>query len=855
MMSSKIKVPQVRWSWLFKMAWRDSRRNRSKVMLFVLSIVLGIGALVAVFSFRNNLQNDIENQAKMLTGADLVIESRKAIKPNISKVLDSLGDETSEERSFASMVYFIRGGGSRLVQVKALQGDFPYYGELETTPATASEIFGSTQGALVDQTVMLQYGAKPGDSISIGAVNFKIEGALNKAPGQSGVSTTVAPVIYIPLKYLEKTGLTKIGSRIQYKRYFKYHNQERLEEDIKKREPFFEKEDLDTETVESRKESTGKSFKDVTRFLALSGFVALLLGCIGVGSSIQVYIKEKMAGIATLRCLGLKSKDAFLIYLIQVIVIGFIGASLGAVFGTGLQFLLPMVLKDFLPLELTMTVSWLAIVQGLALGMLISILFALPALLSVRNISPLNALRSSFEGLARRDFLIYAVYLLIVLFVLAFSRLQMTSWLEAGIFTIGICIACGILYCITKLLMWLVKLLLPARAGYVYRQGFANLYRPNNQTMVLSISIGLATTFICTLFFVQDILVKRVTISSQESQANMVLFDIQSNQKDSVADIARSFKLPIISEVPIVTVRLESINGKTAKDIIADSAATEEQNSKTPSERAFRGELRVTFQEKLTDAEKVVKGKWTGEVDADGGIKVSLEDGYARRIRVDVGDSLVFNVQGTLVPAVVGSLRQVNWTRMQTNFRVVFPIGVLEEAPQFHVLMTRVPSEQVSADFQGAVVRRYPNISAIDLGLILKVLEDVLSKISFVIQFMSAFSIITGWVVLISSILNNKDQRLREHVLLRTLGASRKQIVMVTAVEHLCLGALAAGTGIILSVTASWLLATYSFDAVFVPSLSAVGILFCIVVLITVLTGVLSSRKIFNTPPIAILNS
>lgn len=274
-----------------------------------------------------------------------------------------------------------------------------------------------------------------------------------------------------------------------------------------------------------------------------------------------------------------------------------------------------------------------------------------------------------------------------------------------------------------------------------------------------------------------------------------------------------------------------------------------------PSERAFKGELRVTFQDELTDAEKVVKGEWFGEADKQGVAKVSLEDGYARRIRVDVGDSLVFNVQGTLVPTVVGSLREVNWTRMQTNFRVVFPRGVLEDAPQFHVLMTRVPSEQVSADFQGAVIQKYPNISAIDLGLILKVLEDVLSKISFVIQFMSAFSIITGWIVLISAVLNNKDQRQREHVLLRTLGASKSQIVIITAVEHICLGALASGTGILLSLSASWLLARYSFDTVFVPPLNAIAALFITVTLITVITGILSSRKIFKTPPIAILNS
>ncbi|RZK82716.1 MAG: FtsX-like permease family protein [Pedobacter sp.] len=837
------------------MAWRDSRRNKSRLLLFVSSIILGIGALVAVFSFRDNLQSDIDQQAKMLTGADLVIESRKQISKSASGVLDSLGDERAAERSFASMIYFINNNGSRLVQVKALEGNFPFYGDLETTPAAAGRTFTESRGALVDRTVMLQYGAKVGDSIKIGAISFRIDGALNKAPGQSGVSTTVAPIVYIPLQYLKQTGLIKQGSRIQYKYYFKYNQPLLMDVDLKKHQAFFEKEDLDTETVESRKESTGRSFRDVNRFLALSGFVALLLGCIGVGSSIQVYIKEKLGTIATLRCLGLRAGDAFLIYLIQVVGMGLLGAVLGSALGTGLQFLLPMVLKDFLPVELTMSVSWIAVLQGLLLGMFISILFALPALLSVRRISPLNALRMSFEKLSlRRDPIMAFVYLLIVVFVLVFTRMQMSNWMEAGAFTVGIMMACLILFCFTKMLMWLIRVIIPSSLGYVYRQGFANLYRPNNQTMVLSVSIGLATTFICTLFFMQDLLIKRITISSDDSQANMVLFDIQSNQKDTIANLARSYKLPIVNQVPIVTVRIESINGKTAKDFQGDSVNTSGRDS-VPSERAFRGELRVTFQDKLTAAEKIIKGVWSGTVEKGRPVLVSLEDGYAKRIRVDVGDSLVFNVQGMLIPAVVGSLREVNWTRMQTNFRVVFPKGVLEDAPQFHVLMTRVPTDEVSAKFQGDVIRNFPNVSAIDLGLILRVLEDLLSKISFVIRFMAAFSIVTGWIVLISAIMNSKDQRLREHVLLRTLGASRAQIISITAVEHLCLGMLAAGTGVLLSFTASWLLAKFSFDTTFSPPLIETFSLFLLVTVVTVITGIVSSRKIFNTPPIAILNS
>ncbi|RZK88790.1 MAG: FtsX-like permease family protein, partial [Pedobacter sp.] len=590
------------------------------------------------------------------------------------------------------------------------------------------------------------------------------------------------PIVYIPLKYLDKTGLVKTGSRINYKFYYKFNSEDKLNEVIKGLQPKAEKEGLDMDTVAERKEQTGRSFRDLNRFLALTGFIALLLGCVGVGSAIHVYIQEKLSAIATLRCMGLKAWDAFYIYLIQVSFIGIIAAIIGALLGTLIQFLLPIVLKDFLPVEISMQISWSAIGQGLLLGLVISVLFALPSLLSVRKISPLNAIRATFESNTnkKRDYLKGIVYLLMVAFVAGFTYLQMRSWLQTLVFTIGILIAFLLLMALSSALMYLVKKLIPASLSYLWRQGFANLYRPNNQTLMLTVSIGLSTAFICTLYFVQGILINRVTLSSGTNQPNMVLFDIQTSQKQAVTDLTKSYKLPLMNQVPVITMRIEEINGKKAGD---DSTNT----------RAFKNELRATYQDTLTAAEKIIEGKWIPKVNnANDVIYISLDQNFARSIKVKVNDKITFNVQGMLLPTVVGSLREVNWTRLQTNFRVVFPAGVLEQAPQFHVLMTRVPSSETSASFQGNVVRKFPNISVIDLGLVLKLLDEILSKIGFVIQFMAGFSMITGWIVLVSAVLTSKNQRIKESILLRTLGASGKQVLIINAIEYFFLGVLAA---------------------------------------------------------------
>src|SRR6185437_15900208 len=450
-------------------------------------------------------------------------------------------------------------------------------------------------------------------------------------------------------------------------------------------------------------------------------------------------------------------------------------------------------------------------------------------LISIRNISPLNTLRISYEEInLMRDPLRWLVYALILLFIVTFTFFQLGSWLASIFFTIGILIAFLILAFTAWLLMKVVRLIIKNSWSYLWRQGFANLYRPNNQTIILIVSIGLSTAFICTLFFIQNILINQVSLSSSGNQSNMLLFDIQHGQEKAVAGLTKQQGLPVQQLVPIVTVRIDKINGKTAADVKKDT-------SLKYSRRVFSNEYRVTYRDTLTPTEKIIKGDWVGKAEPGKELPVSIEDGFSKHDHIKVGDHLVFNVQGLSMPAVVSSVRQVNWNKIQTNFRIVFPGGTLEQAPQFHVLLTHVSSAAVSARFQQAVVRKFPNVSIIDLGLVLDVIDNLLDKISYIIRFMSAFSIITGIVVLIASVRISKYQRIQESVLLRTLGASRKQIFVITALEYLFLGALSALTGIVIALSGSWLLAKYSFEIPFVINLWPALALFFIISFLTVI--------------------
>ncbi len=830
------------------MAWRDSRKNRARLLLFISSIILGVAALVAINSFRENLKKDIDRQAKTVIGADLVLSNNQPISDSIVWLLDSIGGQRAHERSFASMIYFPRTHDTRLVQIRALDGAFPFYGDIETDPQSASSQFRVGQKALVDHTLLLQFNANPGDSVKIGNLSFYIEGRIKKLPGQNGIAATVAPPVYIPLKYLNQTGLQQKGSRIQYRYYIKLPDQTEVEKLVKNIRPRLKSEGIGIRTVASTKNNLGDAFDNLSEFLNLVAFVALLLGCVGVASAVHIYVKEKLATVAVLRCLGLQGIQALMIYLIQIVVMGLIGALIGAVAGSLIQTTLPFVLKDFLPIEIELAISWPSIFQGIGIGIFISLLFALIPLLKIRKVSPLLTLRASFESTADKgDRINWLVYLLITTFIYLFAFLQMGSWLDALFFCLGLGVSFLLLTGVARLIMWMVRKYFPVSWSFTWRQGLANLYRPNNQTLILIISVGLGTALITTLYFTQNLLLDKVSLSSIGNQPNMVMFDIQSNQKAALNKLTAEYKLPIIQEAPIVTMRLTNVNGKTKAQIEKDSL------NEIPR-WAFNREYRVTYRDYLIDSEKTAEGDWKGKVAAAGDpIYISLDKGYAERMKVGIGDTLTFNVQGALLDTYISHLREIEWNRVQTNFLVLFPKGVLEDAPQFHVIMTRTDQQNVSASFQQAVVRNFPNVSVIDLGLILSTIDEILNKVSFVIQFMAMFSILTGFFVLISSVILSKYQRIQESVLLRTIGANRNQIMKITALEYFLLGSLASVTGIVIALVSSWLLAYFSFDTSFTPNLLPILGVYVIITTLTIIIGILNSTGILSKPPLEVL--
>lgn len=840
----------MNWGWILKMAWRDSRRNRSRLFLFISSIILGIASLVAIKSFNESLSQNIEEQAAQMLGADLELEVNKAPDEATLKLIDSITElslERADEQQFMSMVYFPKSGGTRFIQIRALNGHYPFYGKLETEPLTAEAQFGKAQTALVDQNLMVQFDVHSGDSLQLGLSRFEVLASLKSQPGRSTVAGAFAPAVVIPMEYLEETGLLQLGSQIVYKYYFKFDEAFPVDELVTQLSDQFKVLRIQSETIASNKEQVGRSFTDMAEFMGLVGFIALLLGCIGVSSAVHVFVQEKLVSVAILRCLGARAIQTFFIFLVQFAGIGLIGGFVGAILGGLIQYMIPLVMQSFIPFELTSFISWRAVAEGIGVGVVIAILFALLPLVAVRHVSPLNTLRvSESQASFVKDGLRWLIVFCIVGFVMLFTYTQLEDWLKTIAFCFAVLVIFLLFYAIAKLLTWGLRKFFPKRFPYVWRQGLANLFRPRNQTLVLLISIGLGTAMVSTLWFIQDLLVSRVQIAADEAKANMLLFDIQPSQIEEIKQKTLVAGYPIIDEVPIVTVQLTGIKGVSAEELITDTADLSES-------RAVNREIRATYREVLSSSDKVVSGEWVPRTLPGELASVSLEIGYAKRLDVKVGDSVEFDMFGVIIPARVTSLREVKWNQFSTNFRVVFSAGVLEDAPKFFVIMTRIDEPSDVAIFQQEIVKAYPNVSVVDMESIMNVLAELMEKIAFVIQFLGGFSILTGLVVLIASIRISKFQRIRDNVLLRTLGANRRQVFMINASEYFILGVMAALVGLFVSIGITSLLGAFVFEFTFVPNIGVTLVMIIFVAMLTTIIGLLNSLVALNRPPLEVL--
>ena len=834
------------------MAWRESRNGRRRLLLFMSAISAGVAALVAIDSFSSNVTRSVRQQSRTLLGGDIAISSRREFPTAVERILDSLprsGTEVSRVTTFGSMVTVASSEGTRYAQIRAVTPKYPFYGVIETAPAGRWTDLHRGRNALVDPSLLISLDSRIGDSLSLGFTRFAIIGTIESVPGDPGITSALGPRVFIPAQFVEETALLGLGSRAEFDALLRLPEGRNAAAMVKQLKPRLDSASVRTRTVEQTERNLTEAIGDLSRFLGLVGLVALLLGGVGVASAIHAYVAEKRDTVAILRCLGASGKQVMAIYVIEAAAMGLVGATAGALAGVLIQLVLPHAIGDFIPVDVQLRLEPLAIAAGFGVGVLVAVLFAIRPLLALRRVSPLQTLRQDSSPVVTRriwrDGAQLAAVTVLVLSVVGVAIARTGSWKDGSVMAGGLAAAVGVLWASAALLMYAAKRVLRERWPFVVRQGIANLYRPANQTRPVMLSLGFGAFLLSTLYLVQTNLLRRLQLSSDASQANLVLFDIQEDQINGVDSLVRASGFPILQRVPVVPMRIAAVNGTSTADI-----------TRSRPTWALRREYRSSYRDTLMSSEKLVAGRWFDRRAAprtDSIFEISVDKGIAEDLQLKIGDRVRWDVQGVQIESRVSSLREVNFARFEPNFFVIFEQGALERAPQSFVILTSASNPATRMRLQRASVDRYPNVTSIDLSLIQTTVRGILGRVAVAVRFMALFSLATGILVLLGAVSASRRQRIREGVLLKTLGATRAQIRRIMFAEYAALGVLGSTTGMLLSIAGAWAVMRFAFKAPFAVAVVPLLAIAAGMMLLTVAIGVLSGRHIFAEPPMQAL--
>jgi putative ABC transport system permease protein len=838
---------------LLALAWRESRTARRRLLLYMSSISLGVAALVAIDSYAANVQESIKAQSRSLLGGDVNLRARQGFSAAADTLLDSLaaaGVPVAKVTSFASMASALPSGGTRLAQVRGVGEGWPFYGSVVTSPADRWHELQTGKFAFIDPSLLISLDANVGDTIVIGFSRFEIRGSLDAVPGDPGIAATVGPRVFIAERFIAETQLLGLGSRAEYEAVVRLNEETDPRLWVSSLRPQFNRHNIRTRTVDQNEAELTDAISQLARFLSIVGLIALLLGGIGVASGVNAFVQRKIDTVAVLRCLGASGAQVLTIYLLQAGAMGLLGAGAGAALGVAIQFGLARALGDFLPVDVAISVEWGAIFLGLGVGVWVAIAFALRPLLVLRRVSPLQAIRRDDEAISasrRGDSLTHITNfaLLASVFGLAIDRAETVG--QGVMFAVGVFLSIGLLWGSAALLSGLARRMVSSSWPYVVRQGIANLYRPASQTRAVVLALGFGSFLVTTIILVQTNLLASFEVTAASARGNVVFFDVQTNQRDSIAAMIGNAGHTVVGETPIVTMRFAGGNGMDIEQWA--------RRKQIPARSwALRREYRSTYRDTVVATETLLSGEWfTPALPGDTIFEVSLERDITDELGVTLGDTLVWDVQGVRVQTVVTSTREVDWGQFELNFFAVLQSAAIEQAPKQFVTIASVASDTAVARLQRNAVRDFPNVSSLDLSLVRRTIQGIVDKVTLTVRFLALFSLAMGIPVLFSAVAATRRDRLREGVLLKTLGATRAQIGRILFAEYAVLGLLGSLTGMLLSFLGAWALVTQVFEGTFRlaigPALAIAGAM----TLLAVTIGLLTGRDVFRETPMAAL--
>ena len=819
---------------LLQRDWRSG-----EVTVLIIALVIAVTSATSVVFFTDRISRALENQASELLAADLRVDSDHAINPVYIQEAEQRQLKTAQTISFRSMA--VAQSGGQLVEVKAVSSGYPLRGSLKvslTAFGTQTTVnHGPAPGNVwIEPRLMHSLGISLGQTLSLGALSFKVKQILRYEPDRSGDMFSIAPRVLMNWNDLAGTGLVQEGSRMQYRLLVAGANNDvhAFKNWIERHLTLGER----VEGVRNARQEVRLALDRGQQFLGLAATVSIVLAFIAVAMAARRYAERHLDSCAILRCLGARHAHIFQVYFWQITVLGIFASVAGCVFGYFAHQILCQLADRLILVKLPAPSAW-PIAMGLGVGVIGLVGFALPPIYRLRHVSTLRVFR---RELGSFDSTSIVAYLPGVLTLCLLVLWQSGSWQLGWRVLLGILGTSLLLAAVAYGVVALLKRLLPGMRFQI-RFALLNIVRHRGASIVQLVAFGVGIMVLLLLGLVRTDLLNEWQNSLPSNASNRFVINIQPDQLQQVKDYFQTHNFNQPRFYPMVRARWTKLNGKP----VQVNNFTEER-----ARRLATREFNLSWANKLQIDNKIVAGHWWGgkskNID-----QFSVEQGLANRLHLRLGDSLTFEVAGESVTAKITSLRSVKWDTFHANFFVLTPQGMLSKFPVSYITSFYLPPER--ANILDNLITKFPNLTIVDISVVMSQVRTIMSRITITVEFVFLFTLLAGLSVMYAAIQGTLSQRIRENAILRAIGASKRRLQQGMAVEFTVLGLLAgllaaAGAniaGYVMAVQVFEL--SYHFDAMLwliglVGGATVVGF-----------AGILGTRQVWKAPPLRIIQN
>lgn len=839
------------------MALRETRAAWRRLIFFFLCLAIGVGSIVALRSVIQTVRGTLTREARTILGADLTISTNRpwdgavlaAIERTLSSVpvlqrIDEIETLTMARPADPAKAV------AKLVELRGVQAAYPLYGRVTLADGTAySHERLRGHGAIVRPELLAQLDVAVGDEIVIGSQAFVIRGVVTGEPGRRAGAFSLGTRVFVDLEDLRGTGLVAYGSRASHRVMLRLAepDADRVARDLRRA---FTGQFVSVRSYQSTEDRIGDNLERTENYLSLVGLAVVVLGGVGVWSVVRVFMQQKLRAIAILKCLGASSRQVLLIYVVQVLAMGLVGSTAGVLLASGALTWLKPTIDRVSGIVAPYPLSASAIAQGMGIGLLVSLLFALVPLLDVRHVRPSILLRSSDHLPGGKDWVRRATIVAVGAALVALAVWQAGSWRVGLVLSVGFAAA---VLALAGTAWLLVRAIAPLQASprFAVRYAARRVARPGNQTRAILLAVGLGAFLVVGVRILQANLLREFQLDLRADTPDMFLIDVQPDQVEPMRAFLASESSGVRETsafIPVLRARVTGIKGTSL-------------NLDSYEDVRGRGSLGreyvITYRDRLERNERVIDGRFWPVSPSGGEGEVSIEEGLRTRAGLTIGDRVRFDVLGRVVEARVTSVRAVDWADARAGgFMFVFRPGLLEAAPRTFIVPLKGPAGAAPrARLQRDLTARFANVSAIDVQEMLASVSQIVGQVTLAVTAVGSLVLFSGILILVGSISMTKFQRVYEAAVLKTLGATTSLVAALLVMEYGLLGLVAGVVGSAGALALSWGVSRFALDVAWRPELTYVvwGVLGSVVLVASV--GLAASLDVLRRRPLSTLRA